>query len=138
MELVAFSSALTLINPQSYKTRIEQGATWLIKCQNPDGGWGETCRSYDDSTLKGKGISTASQTAWALIGLIAASVVTGNLGKEAIERGVNYLLATQHSDGTWDESEFTGTGFPGHFYLKYHMYQQYFPPHSFKSLSKIR
>ena len=115
-------SALALIEPQKYKHSIDRGATWLINCQNPDGGWGETCRSYDDPSLKGKGISTASQTAWALIGLIAAGKAV-----DAIERGINYLLATQQPDGTWDESEFTGTGFPGHFYLKYHLYQQYFP-----------
>jgi squalene-hopene/tetraprenyl-beta-curcumene cyclase len=115
-------SALALIDPQKYKHSIDRGATWLISCHNPDGGWGETCRSYDDPNLKGKGISTASQTAWALIGLIAAGKAV-----DAIESGINYLLTTQKPDGTWDESEFTGTGFPGHFYLKYHMYQQYFP-----------
>jgi squalene-hopene/tetraprenyl-beta-curcumene cyclase len=58
---------------------------------------------------------------------MAAGQATGKLASEAIERGVNYLLATQQPDGTWDEAEFTGTGFPGHFYLKYHLYQQYFP-----------
>ncbi len=115
-------SALALIDPLKHKHSIDRGATWLINCQNPDGGWGETCRSYDDPSLKGKGISTASQTAWALIGLIAAGKAV-----DAIESGINYLLTTQQPDGTWDESEFTGTGFPRHFYLKYHMYQQYFP-----------
>jgi squalene-hopene/tetraprenyl-beta-curcumene cyclase len=120
-------SALALVAPQTHRSSIERGAAWLVGCQNPDGGWGETCRSYDDPTLKGKGKSTASQTAWALIGLMAAGEATGKLAREAIERGVDYLLATQHSDGTWNESEFTGTGFPGHFYLKYHLYQQCFP-----------
>jgi squalene-hopene/tetraprenyl-beta-curcumene cyclase len=120
-------SALALVAPQTYKKSIERGATWLLKCQNPDGGWGETCRSYNDSSLKGQGKSTASQTAWAIIGLIAAGQATGKTALPAIEKGINYLLATQQSDGTWDESEFTGTGFPGHFYLKYHLYQQYFP-----------
>jgi squalene-hopene/tetraprenyl-beta-curcumene cyclase len=120
-------SALALVAPQTHRSSIERGAAWLVGCQNPDGGWGETCRSYDDPTLKGKGKSTASQTAWALIGLMAAGEATGKLAREAIERGVDYLLATQQSDGTWNESEFTGTGFPGHFYLKYHLYQQCFP-----------
>jgi squalene-hopene/tetraprenyl-beta-curcumene cyclase len=77
--------------------------------------------------LKGQGKSTASQTAWALLGLIAVSEVTGGVISEAIHKGIHYLLATQRSDGTWDESEFTGTGFPCHFYLKYHLYQQHFP-----------
>ncbi|MCC5616641.1 squalene--hopene cyclase [Nostoc sp. CHAB 5836] len=120
-------SALALIDPQRHKLSIERGAAWLVGCQNPDGGWGETCRSYDDPTLKGKGNSTASQTAWALIGLIAAGEATGKLAIEAIEGGIDYLVATQQPDGTWFEADFTGTGFPSHFYLKYHMYQQYFP-----------
>ncbi|MEH2374970.1 squalene--hopene cyclase [Nostoc sp.] len=120
-------SALALIDPQRHKLSIERGAAWLVGCQNPDGGWGETCRSYDDPSLKGKGNSTASQTAWALIGLIAAGEAIGKLALEAIERGVGYLVATQQPDGTWFEADFTGTGFPCHFYLKYHMYQQYFP-----------
>ncbi|MBH8574127.1 squalene--hopene cyclase [Nostocaceae cyanobacterium CENA369] len=120
-------SALALITPQKHQLSIERGVAWLVGCQNPDGGWGETCRSYDDPSLKGKGNSTASQTAWALIGLIAALEGTGKLALEAIERGINYLLATQKPDGTWFEADFTGTGFPCHFYLKYHMYQQYFP-----------
>ncbi|MGK7876038.1 MAG: squalene--hopene cyclase [Xenococcaceae cyanobacterium] len=126
--------ALAAIAPKTHQRSMERGAAWLVGCQNPDGGWGETCRSYDDPALKGQGASTASQTAWALIGLIAASgaidfssLSQGTKVKEAIECGVNYLLATQRSDGTWDESEFTGTGFPSHFYLKYHLYQQYFP-----------
>jgi squalene-hopene/tetraprenyl-beta-curcumene cyclase len=120
-------SALALVAPQTYKSSIERGATWLLKCQNSDGGWGETCRSYNDSSLKGQGKSTASQTAWAIIGLIAAVEAIAITALPAIEKGINYLLATQQSDGTWDESEFTGTGFPCHFYLKYHLYQQYFP-----------
>jgi squalene-hopene/tetraprenyl-beta-curcumene cyclase len=120
-------SALALVAPQTHHRSIERGAAWLVGCQNSDGGWGETCRSYNDPSLKGQGNSTASQTAWALIGLLAAGEATGNFAWEAIERGVDYLIATQQSDGTWDEAEFTGTGFPCHFYLKYHMYQQYFP-----------
>ncbi|MBD2126437.1 squalene--hopene cyclase [Microcoleus sp. ZQ-A2] len=120
-------SALALIAPQTHCRRIERGAAWLVGCQNSDGGWGETCRSYDNPALKGQGTSTASQTAWALIGLMAAGEATGKFASEAIERGVNYLLNTQRSDGTWNEAEFTGTGFPSHFYLKYHLYQQYFP-----------
>ncbi|MBD2343157.1 squalene--hopene cyclase [Anabaena subtropica] len=119
--------ALALINPQKYQQQIARGATWLVSCQNPDGGWGETCFSYNDPSLKGKGDSTPSQTAWALIGLIAAGEATGKFAHDAMERGVNYLVSTQKPDGSWFEAYFTGTGFPCHFYLKYHYYQHYFP-----------
>jgi squalene-hopene/tetraprenyl-beta-curcumene cyclase len=120
-------AALSLVAPESHRVHIERGAAWLIGCQNPDGGWGESCETYKNPALKGQGKSTASQTAWALIGLMAAESVIGKMAQQAIERGVNYLVETQRPDGTWDESEFTGTGFPGHFYLKYHLYQQHFP-----------
>ena len=120
-------SALALINPLKYAGNINRGVNWLVKVQNADGGWGETCFSYNDPNLKGKGDSTASQTAWALIGLISAGEAMGKLALDSIEKGINYLLETQKSDGTWNEIYFTGTGFPCHFYLKYHLYQQYFP-----------
>lgn len=120
-------SALALVAPQTQRHRIAHGAAWLKQSQNTDGGWGETCRSYDDPSLKGQGKSTASQTAWALIGLLAAGEATGKFDSEAIRSGVNYLLSTQLAQGTWYEAEFTGTGFPKHFYLKYHLYQHYFP-----------
>ena len=120
-------SALSLIAPTRCQTRIDRGAAWLVNCQNADGGWGETCASYNDKSLKGMGISTASQTAWALLGIMAAAEGTGFNGHTAVERGIEYLLDNQQPDGTWDEAQFTGTGFPCHFYLKYHLYQQYFP-----------
>lgn len=120
-------SALSLIAPVNLRSQIQRGAAWLVACQNPDGGWGETCASYDKPHLKGKGNSTASQTAWALIGIMAAMEGTQFTGSAAVAKGVEYLLDTQRSDGTWNEVEFTGTGFPCHFYLKYHLYQQYFP-----------
>ncbi|WP_036485472.1 squalene--hopene cyclase [Myxosarcina sp. GI1] len=120
-------SALTVIAPEACKANINRGAIWLVSCQNHDGGWGESCQSYQNAALKGKGLSTASQTAWALIGLIDAMNATEFDARQAISTGINYLLATQQSDGTWNEAEFTGTGFPCHFYLKYHLYQQYFP-----------
>lgn len=120
-------SALALIAPKTHRREIERGATWLVSCQNADGGWGETCFSYNDPKLKGQGDSTASQTAWALIGLLAAGEATGKYEMAAIERGVSYLIETQRPDGTWDESYFTGTGFPCHFYLRYHLYYQHFP-----------
>jgi squalene-hopene/tetraprenyl-beta-curcumene cyclase len=120
-------SALAALDWKTYQGSIKKGAAWLVSCQNPDGGWGETCDSYKNPNLRGKGVSTASQTAWAIIGLLAAVPATGNIYQESLEAGVNYLLATQKADGTWDEHQFTGTGFPCHFYLKYHLYQQYFP-----------
>jgi len=103
--------------------RIIKGAEWLKNHQQECGGWGETANSYDDPTLRGTGVPTASQTAWALLGLIAA----GEAHSTAVARGVGYLLSTQLPDGTWNETEFTGTGFPRVFYLKYHYYALYFP-----------
>lgn len=120
-------AALSLINPKKYQTQIERGAQWLTRCQNSDGGWGETCWSYNDPNLKGQGKSTASQTAWALIGLMAAGEATGNFVQASIKNGIDYLLNTQNLDGSWDELEFTGTGFPCHFYLNYNLYRQHFP-----------
>ncbi|MEB3230373.1 MAG: squalene--hopene cyclase, partial [Leptolyngbyaceae bacterium] len=125
-------SALALVQPEQHQGAIAKGATWLVQCQNEDGGWGETCWSYNDPSLRGQGHSTASQTAWALIGLIAAvdaapAATTLEATMSAIHHGIRYLIQTQQTDGKWDESYFTGTGFPCHFYLKYHMYQQYFP-----------
>ncbi len=120
-------AALSLVAPEE-KSAIRRGANWLRNCQNPDGGWGETCHSYDTPSLKGQGVSTASQTAWALIGLLAVAMAVADYDcSDTLERGVAYLLATQQPQGDWQEAEFTGTGFPGHFYLKYHLYQQHFP-----------
>ncbi|HWW51391.1 MAG TPA: squalene--hopene cyclase [Verrucomicrobiae bacterium] len=101
----------------------QRAAGWLRSVQNPDGGFGESILSYYDPQLKGKGGSTASQTAWGLIGLLAVV----ELGDPAIERAVSWLISHQNADGTWDENEFTGTGFPCVFYLKYHLYRNAFP-----------
>ncbi len=120
-------SALALIAPERCRGNIERGVAWLVGCQNADGGWGETCRSYNDPALKGQGPSTASQTAWALLGLIDAADCADAAAHRAMATGVEYLLTTQKPDGTWDETEFTGTGFPGHFYIRYHLYRQNFP-----------
>ena len=130
-------SALSLIAPSQCRSQIQRGAAWLVACQNLDGGWGETCASYDNPNLKGKGNSTASQTAWALIGIMAAMEGTQFAADAAVAKGIEYLLDTQRSDGTWNEVEFTGTGFPCHFYLKYHLYQQYFPLQALARYSRI-
>jgi squalene-hopene/tetraprenyl-beta-curcumene cyclase len=102
---------------------IQQAAEWLRSIQNPDGGWGETVGSYDDPHLRGQGKSTASQTAWGILGLLAA----GDTRSDSVTRGVEYLLRAQKEDGAWDDEFYTGTGFPKVFYLKYHMYAEYFP-----------
>jgi len=100
---------------------VRKAVDWLISCQNGDGGWGETCASYDDPSLAGSGASTASQTAWALLALMAA----GEAGHAAVTAGVRYLMAS-YGNG-WDERHFTGTGFPRVFYLRYHGYRLFFP-----------
>ena len=105
------------------KPVIRRAVAWLEQHQNPDGGWGEDLRSYDDQALGGRGESTASQTAWALLALLAA----GERENPATERGIRWLAETQRDDGTWDEPWFTGTGFPGDFYINYHLYRLAFP-----------
>jgi squalene-hopene/tetraprenyl-beta-curcumene cyclase len=129
------SGALAALGPtlrgvRSVDEAVIRGAVWLKSVQNNDGGWGETTASYVDPTLRGIGPSTASQTAWALIGLLACverlPAVAGAF-MPSIEGGIAYLLATQTADGNWNEPEFTGTGFPQHFYLNYHQYRLHFP-----------
>jgi squalene-hopene/tetraprenyl-beta-curcumene cyclase len=101
---------------------IRRGADWIAAVQNRDGGWGESCASY----LKDQFVadpSTPSQTAWGILGLLAA----GRGGSTAVQRGVEHLLETQRVDGEWDESLATGTGFPNVFYLRFTLYRNYFP-----------
>ncbi len=100
---------------------IGRAVAWLVEHQNEDGGWGEDLRSYDDPAWRGRGSSTASQTGWVLQGLVAAG------GHDSAARGVRFLVNTQRDDGTWDEPWFTGTGFPGAFYINYHLYRMVFP-----------
>ncbi len=101
---------------------IRRAVAWLHEHQNADGGWGEDLRSYADPRRAGQGASTASQTAWALLALLAA-------GEESsvVDRGVRWLVDTQRPDGSWDEELYTGTGFPGAFYIRYHLYRMVFP-----------
>ncbi len=108
---------------------VRRAVDWLKQVQQPGrlggaaGGWGESCRSYDDPAWAGKGDPTASQTAWALLALLAA----GEVESETVRHGIEYLIQTQQPDGSWNEDLFTGTGFPKVFYLKYHLYSLYFP-----------
>ena len=111
-----------------------RAADWLRSVQNPDGGFGESILSYYDPALKAKGPSTASQTAWGLIGLLA---VVGS-DDPAVERAVAWLISHQNEDGTWDEDEFTGTGFPQVFYLKYHLYRNSFPLYALARYDNLR
>jgi squalene-hopene/tetraprenyl-beta-curcumene cyclase len=127
---------------------IRRAVRWLEDHQNGDGGWGEDPRSYDDPRWIGRGPSTPSQTAWALLALQAAlgwEVASGvnergaakapgpegderaEQGSEALERGLDWLVASQRADGTWDEPQYTGTGFPSDYYINYHLYRLTFP-----------
>ena len=140
--------ALQALGVDMTQPRVRRAVEWLLAHQNPDGGWGETCVSYPDPSLRGQGESTPSQTSWALIALIAA----GEALSESVRRGVEFLLRRQQADGTWDEPQFTGCGFPGYgpgnqperyeplddpnsqgpelsaaFMINYHLYRNYFP-----------
>jgi squalene-hopene/tetraprenyl-beta-curcumene cyclase len=110
-----------------------RAAAWLRSVQNPDGGWGESCASYDEGAFVGAP-STASQTAWALLGLLAA----GEAESRAVERGVAYLIASQCDHGGWEEEAATGTGFPKVFYLTYHLYRDSFPVLALAEFLKAR
>jgi len=123
---------LESIGMDHHEPCVQNAAEWLRMMQNPDGGWGETCGSYDDPNTKGVGPSTASQTAWAVMGLLAAN----DLRSDSVERGIAYLLKAQRRDGSWDEEWYTGTGFPRVFYLMYYMYRQYFPLIALTAYSK--
>jgi squalene-hopene/tetraprenyl-beta-curcumene cyclase len=102
---------------------VQRAAAWLLSVQKPDGSFGESCASYDDPSLKGQGESTASQTAWGAMGLMAA------LGADhpSVGRAIQWLIDHQAADGNWDEPWYTGTGFPKVFYLKYPLYRLSFP-----------
>jgi squalene-hopene/tetraprenyl-beta-curcumene cyclase len=123
---------LEAIGVDHHEPYVQQGAEWLRMMQNPDGGWGETCGSYDDPSTKGVGPSTPSQTAWAVMGLLAAN----DTRSDSVARGVAYLLRTQKKNGGWDEPQTTGTGFPRVFYLTYTLYRQYFPLIALTTYSK--
>jgi squalene-hopene/tetraprenyl-beta-curcumene cyclase len=106
---------------------VRRAVRWLTERQNEDGGWGEMCDSYAAGAA-GRGPSTASQTAWGIMALVSAGGRGGDGPvTDAIARGVRFLVETQEEDGQWEEPQFTGTGFPGDFYIKYHLYRNYFP-----------
>jgi squalene-hopene/tetraprenyl-beta-curcumene cyclase len=115
------------------EAHVLRGGEWLRSIQNADGGWGESCASYDNRVFTGAP-STPSQTAWAILGLIAG----GDANSLSVQHGVEYLLSTQNSDGSWDEELATGTGFPRVFYLNYHLYKDYFPLLALSSFVKTR
>ena len=123
---------LEAIGVWNHEPQVQQAAEWIRSVQNADGGWGETCGSYDDPVTRGIGPSTPSQTAWAILGLLAA----GDTRSDSVAKGIKWLLKNQRADGSWDESVgqgitrqalITGTGFPRVFYLAYHLYRDYFP-----------
>jgi squalene-hopene/tetraprenyl-beta-curcumene cyclase len=115
------AAAAVGVSPQD--PRVRAAVRWLERHQNEGGGWGEDLRSYTDpAAWSGRGVSTASQTAWALLALLAA----GERGAPATERGLEFLARTQSPEGTWSEPQFTGTGFPGDFYINYHLYRLVF------------
>jgi squalene-hopene/tetraprenyl-beta-curcumene cyclase len=140
--------ALEALGMDMSQEPVRRAVRWIIERQNSDGGWGESCSSYVDFRARGRGPSTPSQTAWALLALISA----GEEGDRATRRGVEHLLTTQHDGGSWDEPYFTGTGFPGYgvgqrleryltpdepgyqsselpagFMISYHLYRNYWP-----------
>ena len=121
--LGAVLPALQHIGEDMGQPYIRRALDWIMEHQHEDGGWGEGVESYIDPSLRGKGPSTKSQTAWALLGLIAG----GRAKTESAKRGVDYLLRNQQEDGSWDEPEFTGTGFPRDFMINYHLYRYYWP-----------
>jgi squalene-hopene/tetraprenyl-beta-curcumene cyclase len=119
--------ALAAMGENMKRPGVRRAVRWLIDRQNEDGGWGETCASYKEPRLAGRGPSTASQTAWGLLGVLAAGPAEDGLRADVVERGISYLVEHQEENGQWEEPHFTGTGFPGDFYIKYHLYRNYWP-----------
>ncbi|MEE2775176.1 MAG: squalene--hopene cyclase [Acidobacteriota bacterium] len=120
-------TALDRCGEDMAQPRVRRAVEWLLESQNDDGGWGESLWSYHDTEHKGRGETTASQTSWALLGLLAAGAHNHPEAAEGVHRGISYLLSTQGENGTWVDDQWTGTGFPGVFYLRYHLYACYFP-----------
>jgi squalene-hopene/tetraprenyl-beta-curcumene cyclase len=124
---------LRAMNYDMNKPWLLRARGWLESVQHGDGGWGERCNTYDDPVFKGRGPSTASQTAWAVMGLCAFD----DPENPALKRGIEYLIRTQNPDGSWTENETTGTGFPKVFYLKYDIYRNTWPLLALATYRKI-
>jgi squalene-hopene/tetraprenyl-beta-curcumene cyclase len=124
---------LAAVGESDREAHVLRAGEWLRSIQNADGGWGENCTSYDNGTFTA-GESTPSQTAWAIMGLIAG----GDSNSLSVQHGIEYLLESQNADGSWDEELATGTGFPKVFYLNYHMYKDYFPLLALASFVQVR
>jgi squalene-hopene/tetraprenyl-beta-curcumene cyclase len=105
---------------------IRRAVDWLRSVQKPDGSFGESCDTYENPSLKGRGASTPSQTAWGAMGLMAAAGESTATDPH-INKAIQWLIDNQGADGNWEELFYTGTGFPRVFYLKYHLYRLYFP-----------
>ena len=116
-------TGLASIGENMRQPYVRRAVAWLKAHQFPNGGWGEGCESYPNPAMMGQGECSASQTAWALLGLMAA----GEVHSSEVRAGVEYLLRTQNSQGHWEEEHYTGTGFPGHFMIRYHLYRDCFP-----------
>jgi squalene-hopene/tetraprenyl-beta-curcumene cyclase len=116
-------TGLRSVGERMNRDYVQRAADWLRSCQKADGSWGESCDSYEDSSLKGIGPSTPSQTAWGAMGLMAVA----GADDPAVTRAIDWLISHQRDDGSWDENYYTGTGFPRVFYLMYHLYRLYFP-----------
>ena len=126
-------TGLRAVGEPMYQRFIRRAADWLRSCQKPDGSWGESCQTYDNPELKGRGPSTPSQTAWGAMGLMAVGP-----NDPAVARAIHWLISNQNADGNWDEPWFTGTGFPRVFYLKYHLYRLYFPLMALARYQRVR
>ncbi len=124
---------LRAMNEDDHEPYIQRANEWLRSIQNPDGGWGESCASYDNELYTYE-VSTPTQTAWALMGLMAG----GDTYSSSVQYGIEYLVRTQSEDGTWPEDLATGTGFPKVFYLNYHYYRLYFPLLALAGFAKTR
>ena len=127
-------AALGAIGEDPAKPYIRKAVEWLQRVQNEDGGWGESCNTYDDPMLKGRGESTAAQTAWALLGLMAV----GEVRSPQVKSGIDYLIRHQSERGEWHDEAYTGTGFPRVFYLRYHGYSRYFPLWALGTYARLR
>jgi len=127
-------AGLGAIGEDPAKPYIRKAVDWVKSTQNDDGGWGESCNTYDDPMLKGKGESTAAQTAWALIGLMAV----GEVHAPEVKAGIDYLIRHQDAHGEWDDQLYTGTGFPRVFYLRYYGYSRFFPLWALATYARLR